>query len=437
MTETTSTNYSKIKNVLYLSYDGMTDPLGQSQVIPYLVGLSKLGYKFSIVSFEKPYRYEQVHHKVSIIFQENDIYWYPLWFHKKPALWAKWYDLRQLKQKVKQLCRKQTFDILHCRSYVAADTALWVKKQYPNCKFVFDMRGFWVDERIDGNIWPQHRFLYRFLYKQYKKKERQYFKQADSIISLTEQGKKAILAMPLGIVQSKITVIPCCTDFSLFKLKTTYNTSKAKQLWGIEPNQLCLSYLGGIGTWYLLEAMLAFYKELLAVYPNACFIFLTAENEANIFTKAEKMQIPTQNIKVRYIQRIDVPLYLSASDINVFFIKPCFSKKASSPVKLGETLAMGIPVITNKGIGDVADIVKQCDGGSIVNAFTQEALVEVVNTIPVLLKKDSEVIRASAYEYYNLDTGIKKYQLVYRHLLQPTVKATTTTNDNKTTTKTI
>jgi len=34
--------------VLYLSYDGMTDPLGGSQVLPYLVGLSKLGHRITL-----------------------------------------------------------------------------------------------------------------------------------------------------------------------------------------------------------------------------------------------------------------------------------------------------------------------------------------------------------------------------------------------------
>ena len=41
-----------MKSVLYLSYDGMTDPLGQSQVIPYLSHISE-NFKITIISFEK------------------------------------------------------------------------------------------------------------------------------------------------------------------------------------------------------------------------------------------------------------------------------------------------------------------------------------------------------------------------------------------------
>jgi hypothetical protein len=43
-------------NVIYISYDGMTDPLGQSQVIPYLIGLTKKGHNISIISCEKTTR---------------------------------------------------------------------------------------------------------------------------------------------------------------------------------------------------------------------------------------------------------------------------------------------------------------------------------------------------------------------------------------------
>src|SRR5689334_3846106 len=37
---------------LYISHIGMTEPLGQSQVLPYLVGLAKRGAQIEILSFE-------------------------------------------------------------------------------------------------------------------------------------------------------------------------------------------------------------------------------------------------------------------------------------------------------------------------------------------------------------------------------------------------
>ena len=45
-----------VKKVLFIAYDGLTDPLGQSQIIPYLAGLSKANYQFTILSVEKKQR---------------------------------------------------------------------------------------------------------------------------------------------------------------------------------------------------------------------------------------------------------------------------------------------------------------------------------------------------------------------------------------------
>ena len=43
----------KNNRVLFISYDGMTDPLGQSQVLPYLTHLVQLNYEIHILSTEK------------------------------------------------------------------------------------------------------------------------------------------------------------------------------------------------------------------------------------------------------------------------------------------------------------------------------------------------------------------------------------------------
>jgi hypothetical protein len=45
------------RRVLYISYNGMLDPLGQSQVIPYLKELSRAGVQFTLLSFERPHAF--------------------------------------------------------------------------------------------------------------------------------------------------------------------------------------------------------------------------------------------------------------------------------------------------------------------------------------------------------------------------------------------
>jgi hypothetical protein len=75
-----------MKRVLYISYDGMTDPLGQSQVLPYLSALASQGYKFTIVSFEKSNASKKRKDIILRITAAAAICWKPLLFSKKPSL---------------------------------------------------------------------------------------------------------------------------------------------------------------------------------------------------------------------------------------------------------------------------------------------------------------------------------------------------------------
>ena len=71
-----------------------------------------------------------------------------------------------------KLNKKFNFHIVHCRSYISALVGLAMKKQF-GTKFIFDMRGFWADERIEGGIWKLSHPLYRLIYKFIKKQEKQ------------------------------------------------------------------------------------------------------------------------------------------------------------------------------------------------------------------------------------------------------------------------
>src|SRR6478672_4996737 len=161
---------SGLKKILFISYDGMTDPLGQSQVLPYLAGLSKYGYQFTILSFEKKDRYAKLRTEIEKICAASGIKWVPLTFTSKPPKIAKLYDAIRMRMKAFSLYRKYKFDMIHCRSYPSAEVGLMLKKK-KGAKLFFDMRGFWADEKKDGGSWDQKSFLFRQVYRHYKKKE--------------------------------------------------------------------------------------------------------------------------------------------------------------------------------------------------------------------------------------------------------------------------
>lgn len=400
--------------VLFIAYDGLTDPLGQAQVIPYLTHLAQQGYSISVLSCEKTSRFKKNQAYIQSLLHPYSINWHPISFSTRPPILAKFKDLYRLKQKAVELHQQYSFQFTHCRSYVAAFVGEHLKKKF-GVKLLFDMRGFWVDERVDGNIWSNQNPIFRFAYWYYKKKEQTLIQESDAIISLTEAGKQIIESWP-AYQKNKppITVIPCCTDFQHFPLTDKKTQQKARQELGLSPESLVVSYLGSIGTWYLLDEMLDFFKTLKQTYPTAQFLCLTSEPPQTILTKAANYQLSPTDFVIRFSPRQKVPFYLAASDINLFFIKPCFSKQASSPVKLGEVLAMGIPVITNQGVGDVAHILQLTGGGIAVDDFTAIAYQKTIDDIPNLLDKSPKHIRQNAKTYYDLSIAIERYAKTYR-----------------------
>ena len=153
-----------MSTVLYISYDGMTDPLGQSQVIPYLEGLSKNGIKFILISAEKPERLEQWGAEIQKRLVGAGIDWRPLSFTSQPPFLSKLWDLYRIRRLASQVVEQNAVSMVHCRSYVACDVGLFLKKKY-GIKLLFDMRGFWADERVDSGQWDQKKWLYRLMYK--------------------------------------------------------------------------------------------------------------------------------------------------------------------------------------------------------------------------------------------------------------------------------
>lgn len=398
--------------VLYISYDGMTDPLGQSQVLPYLRGLSKLGCQITLVSFEKREKFEKVSPVIKKIIEEAGISWNPVFFSRRPPFLSKIYDVWKLKKLAARLYRRENFNFTHCRSYVPVMAGYHLFKKY-NVPFLFDMRGFWVDERVDNGQWDLKKPFFRFFYNYYKRKEKAWFKAAKHIISLTWKGREELINH-YNIPADKVTVIPCCVDLEHFDYKKISQEliNEKKQKLEIQQGDIIISYLGSLGGWYLVKEMLDFFAEMKKSIPKARILFITQDSKGSIYKAAAESGVSEEDIIVQPAQRQEVPVYLSLSDFSIFFIKDAYSKRASSPTKQGEIMAMGIPLICND-IGDTGKIVESSGVGALVKNFAQSDYKHTIDQLPRLKEIKKEDIRNAAFTYYNLASGVKTYWSVY------------------------
>jgi hypothetical protein len=304
---------------------------------------------------------------------------------------------------------------VHCRSYIAADVGLYLKRKF-GVKFLFDMRGFWADEKRDGS-WNINNPIFNLVYKYYKKKEAAYLSSADYIISLTEAGKEEMTKWKSYNPNIPLKVIPCCTDMEHFSLTDAKHKFKAREMLGLPKHDLVVSYLGSVGTWYMLDEMLSFFKRIKIIYPAAKFLFVTNTNRLIIESRINDLQMGPEDFIILQASRKMVPDIVKASDINISFIKPVYSKISSSPTKLGEVLSMGIPVICNSGVGDVQNIVEFYDVGYIIKSFDESEFDNAAWAIEALLKKSPSDIRNSIKDIFSLERGIQLYLSCYQHIL--------------------
>ncbi len=392
----------------------MTDPLGQSQVLPYLIGLTQLGHEFHLISFEKKERFEDEGKKIEILCKDAGIHWYPLRYTKKPPLLSTIYDVRRMSSLAKSLQRKNKFDIVHCRSYISGLVGLKMQRLYQT-KFLFDMRGFWADERIEGGIWNIKNPLFKTVYNFFKRKETRFFNNADHIISLTSTGKKEILKMHHSLSESRITVIPCCVDLEKFNPEN-YSENKIdaiKNELHIQSDEKVLGYVGSIGTWYMLDEMLDFYTVFKEKYTGSKFLFITPEHPDHILERAKAKGISSESIIIKKSAHNMVPAYMLTFDFSIFFIKPTFSKSASSPTKQAELMAMGIPIICNAGVGDTDTIVMEHCAGIVIRNLDNASYKQQLDK-GILF--DSLKATKAAQNDFSLNEGVARYQKVYESL---------------------
>ena len=79
-------------------------------------------------------------------------------------------------------------------------------------------------------------------------------------------------------------------------------------------------------------------------------------------------------------------------------------------------MGMGIPLICNQGVGDVDLIVANSASGYIVDDLSMSGFEAAALKIPTLLEIPREHIREQAFKYYDLESGISKYDDIYNQL---------------------
>lgn len=390
------------RSVFYITYDGLMEPLGKSQVLPYLRGLAG-EFAITVMSFEKRQDWADRERRQELREQLDraGIEWIPLRYHKRPSVPATAFDvahgiLRGMRSVLGRCPR-----IVHVRGYVPGVIGL-VLKRAAGIRLIFDMRGFWPDEKVDGGAWRRDSGVYRAA----KWFEKRLLQRADVVVSLTQAGVEAMREFPhLQKRDIRFEVVPTCTDLELFRPADDRNEHKG----------FVLGYVGSVGTFYLFDEVLECFKELLMVRPEARLLVLNRGDHDYVRARIRECGVPADKMDLHSVEYGEVPGFVRRMDAAAFFIKPVFSKKSSAPTRLGEFLGCGVPCLVNAGVGDMDSVVSQARAGVVMREFSPEARRAAVRELLALTADEGTRVRCvdAARRHFSLERGVEAYRKIY------------------------
>lgn len=390
---------------LYLCYFGLREPLVQTQVLPYLRQLVAAKTKISLLTFEpalrqnwSPRDLEEARARLA----EQGIRWHCLAYHKNPSMAATLYDIFAGANLARRLIREEDIDVLHARAHMPMAMAMLAATA--NTRLIFDLRGLMAEEYRDAGVWTENSLPFRLV----KKIERYGLKRADQVVVLTRRLRDWLISEELAAVE-KIEVIPCCVDRERFDAMSAIPDSSGSERFEV-------IYAGSLVGLYMVKEMGRFFMTIKERQPNAFLRILSVSPPEQGANQLRQAGLNADDFWIGAVQAAEVPSYLRRASLGISFRKPTFAQIAASPTKIPEYLAVGLPVVSNAGIGDMDNLLEREGVGVIVRDFTAAEFARAAEVAQALAKDEGVRTHCVAVARLHFDlqaVGGKGYANVY------------------------
>jgi glycosyltransferase involved in cell wall biosynthesis len=372
-----------LPRLTYLSFDSVTEGVGASQVLPYVRGLTRRGVQLSLHTFEKTPPGEDL--RLSL--RKEGITWAAHPFGGPGARGG-------LSRVVRGALAVRGAALLHARSDLPAGCALLSRAQ----TWVWDMRGFWADERIDlGTLRvgsPEDRVMRAI--------ERGAARSAATILTLAASAVPVLVERHGPAVGSKVRVIPTCVDLERFLPNE------------LPPPPVRLLISGTLNNRYDVEGMVRFAKHLQRRLPVQLEVLCPEPSRWKALLLSEGALLDKADVS-------EMPARVARAHAGLALLKPSttVANKASMPTKLAEFLACGRPVIVSSGLGDMDQLLARYDCGVPIDKGSDAALEGAAAELERLLADPSTPsrCRSLAEDHFSLDRAITSLLAAYQAAL--------------------
>jgi glycosyltransferase involved in cell wall biosynthesis len=391
-----------VNRVLWIVQDGVLSGPGASQSVPYLVGLAGRGVHLHLLSFERrgnladrP-RAAEVRRRLG----RAGVGWTPLPYGEGPGGPRTLVQVLRGVATGRGIVRREGIELVHARSYLPGLMATAIGRP-----FLFDMRGMWPMERVDGGVWREGSLVHRAGVGL----EKRLLDRAAGVVALAHGAKEH-----LPELRVPFRVIPTAVDLDRFRP-------------GLAPppghealaDRDVYVVAGALGTWYRLDAMLDLLALAVARNDRAHVLLLTEEDATGAVAGLAARGVAPDRLTVTGVPHHEVPKWFSLAAGGILLIESAPSKRASAPTKLGEFLACGVPVVTTPRIGDSEELVTASRTGVVTADLSRAGLEAALDSLEALRAEGEELAarcRRTAEEHLSLEDAVAAYAELYGEL---------------------
>lgn len=393
---------------LYLTRNGLLEPLGQSQVLPYLRGLSG-DHRITLITHEKPDDWSDSS-RMAAARAECDRYgirWQPRPFRARPRFIAPALSLIRMTWEAWHLVRRGEARLIHARSYLPAGVA-WAVWRLTGVPFIFDMRALWPEEMITAGRLKRGSWMHRLLMGL----ERRCLRDAAAVVSLTEAAVRHLQQVyPRELQRQRVVVIPTCADLHRF------TPAPDRQ-----PGPVVHGCIGTVlSGWFRMDWLAAWIATAAARDSEALFEIVTRDDAALVRAALDGDGRLGARLQIGGRLPEDMPAAVRGHDVSVMLFTEGLGKLGSSPTRMAEVLGCGRPVVANAGVGDVARIVTEHRVGVLLEGPEPTQLAAAFEALEALRADPnlSARCRAAAREVFSLTAGTNAYRALYQSVLAP------------------
>jgi glycosyltransferase involved in cell wall biosynthesis len=397
----------RAKPVLYLSPDGMLEPLGEAQVISYIIGLSLLGYGYEILSLEKEEdrRNSSREGELRKRLDAGGICWTALTYDGRSMVrLARTYMRAWLMLRKRWKSRK--FGLVHARSYLMGLLA----RQVANKRYLYDARGYWVDERKEAGRW----FGLRPLYSLGKRLELKVAQDAAAIITLTDLQRDDFRALLPGKV---IVTITTCVDFSRFRPDPTIGQVPEAARCRLE-GKLVLGLMGSVSGSYRIQDSIRLFRFVRTIEPSAHLLCLTRQKH-EVREYLSRGSVAEDDFTIASVPHSEMHEWMSLAHWGLILLEESFAKRASMPTKLGEMFASGVRPVQYGCNEEVARLVLEAGSGIVLPGLNDDDLRAAAAQIVSIGKTEGGILQAreKMRARFSLEAGTMRYASLLANLM--------------------